>query len=546
MNPVASRPNAVVLVSVLALILLGSFSLPGAAPLHASAAPRAMSADMAAPPALSPSAGPPGRAGVSLPLAAPYSPTAAATPPAQWTQLFPPSAPYLRGAPAFADSPQLNETLMYGGAGVNYIVDNDTWTYADGVYTNLTSSLTYAPPGLAGAMMTYDAADGYFLMFGGIEGYGGSSVSQTWVFAAGAWTNLTGTTGATPPDRYGGVLQYDPTAGYAVLWGGWTTGGSDLNDTWKYVGGSWTDISTQVGSGPAARGWASVHLRQSDRYGRALRRGAGRRALLFRRHVGVRGIGKHGDLEGHRGVRRTGAGYRRAASMAYDPSYGYDLLFGGDVYSSLSGSWSNYVDVWALNNGTWLNLTAAMTVVPPGRFDNILFFDPTSNALVLFGGCNSIGCFTGLNDTWRYEWNFSATLSESSTTVAVNKSISLSASSSGGPIAAYDTYSYGGLPPGCLSKNVTFLVCTPTTEGNYTPSFTATAVGGWNGSSAAATVTAYAARLRVVLPLTLASATSATVLDAGATIWIDSTAGGGTGGTRSPTPGSPPAAPVPT
>ncbi len=518
--------SGLLLVSVVGLLLLGSFALPGGTSSGPGGAP-ARSGHLTLSRTVLPSQTLRASIAGSGSLGASPSPRPAAGPPPQWTQLSPPTAPYPRGAPAFADSPELNETLIYGGAGINYVVDNDTWTYADGLWTNLTPGPTIAPPPMAGGMMAYDTADGYFLMFGGLTAYGGGTVDQTWAFAAGAWTNLTGTTGLTPPGRYGATMEYDPTAGSVILWGGWTLSGS-LNDTWSFSGGTWSNITASVGGAPAARGWAAATY---DPRASAIVMfgGATVGAYSFFSDTWELG-GTSTTLHWTDITHALGPSppVRRAASMVYDPSYGYDLLFGGDASNPLTGAWTNWGDVWALNNGTWVNITAQMVVVPPGRFDDILFFDPTAGAPVLWGGCTGIGCAAGLNDTWRFEWNLSATLTPSSSFVQVNQSVSLLGSVAGGPIVSYYVDSFGGLPPGCTSKNVTLLVCQPTAVGNYSLNFTGVAGIAWNG--VVGTATSAAVKLRVVPDLTLESAASRSALDAGYPTWLNSTAGGGAGG----------------
>jgi PKD repeat protein len=326
-------------------------------------------------------------------------------------------------------------------------------------------------------------------------------------------------------------MQYDPTAGYVVMWGGWTNTVS-IGDSWKFLGGTWTNITGGVGTAPAPRGWAASTY--DPRTGSVMVWGG----ATF-------GSGSYFDDtwelttsggSAHWANLTRSAGpappARRMASMAYAPAYGYDLMLAGDVaFGGYSGpAAGNFGDVRALNNGSWVNLTGSMIVVPPGRFAAALFYDPTAGALVLFGGCTNIGCISGLNDTWRYEWNFTASLSESAKLVQVGDSISLSSAAGGGPIASYQSYAYSGLPPGCTSKNTTLLVCVPTGTGNYTPSVNVTLGGGWTNFTGATSAIAYGPTFQVVSALTLTTFASPSELDAGGATWINSSSAGGAGG----------------
>jgi PKD domain len=469
--------------------------------------------------------GPPGVSrGTSGPhLTSPSAPLALSPTAAQWVQLFPSQAPYPRGAPAIASSPSLNETLLFGGSDVNRVVPNDTWIYADGNWTNRTSNLSLSPPASAGGGLTYDAATGYFLLFGGISSYGGSPLNETWAYANRTWTNLTATAGAAPPARYGESLVYDPSLGYAVLYGGWGAL-EGYSDTWRFVNGTWSNITAVVGTPPAERvGMAATY--DAELKSIVLFGGVGFGNAPFYNDTWLFG----GSSAGHWTNRTASAGPaplpRRWVSMAFDPLYGYDLLFGGDY--DTGRTWINFGDVWALVNGTWQNLTSQMSAGPSGRFETGMAFDPTSGGMIVFGGCVAIGCAGGVNDTWRYFWNLSAALSAAPTLLELGGPLALTASGVGGSFEY--GYAYGSLPPGCISANVSRLVCEPNTTGEYSPGATVTDLyvpTGGPGSSARAT----GPIVRVVARLTVGAQASRPALDVGQTVWLNGSVAGGVGG----------------
>src|SRR5439155_27344629 len=95
------------------------------------------------------------------------------------------------------------------------------------------------PPSRFGAVMTYDAADGYLLLFGGASTVSGNS-ADTWKFKGGAWKQLTPVT--SPPGRNDAVMTFDAANGYVLLFGGLGFGG-DLGDAWRFRAGHWTHVT---------------------------------------------------------------------------------------------------------------------------------------------------------------------------------------------------------------------------------------------------------------------------------------------------------------
>jgi len=84
---------------------------------------------------------------------------------------------------------------------------------------------------------------------------------------------------------------------------------------------------------------------------------------------------------------------RDDASMAYDPSTGNMVLFGG--YDG-SGGYLN--DTWTWDGTTWTQQSPVTS--PPARYGASMAYDPATGNTVLFGGVGS-GSF--LNDTWTWD-----------------------------------------------------------------------------------------------------------------------------------------------
>ncbi|HKV89797.1 MAG TPA: hypothetical protein VJQ43_01195, partial [Thermoplasmata archaeon] len=116
-----------------------------------------------------------------------------------------------------------------------------------------------------GGGLTYDAADGYVLEFGGA-----TTNNATWKYLHGTWTNITASVGVSPPTRYYPSLTYDPSLGAAVLFGGFNvnvpSGGPSpyRNDTWEFKNGSWTNVTSHAGPAPPARWEAGLAYDAND------------------------------------------------------------------------------------------------------------------------------------------------------------------------------------------------------------------------------------------------------------------------------------------
>ena len=252
---------------------------------------------------------------------------------------------HTKGQPAV----DYNETLEYSN-----LLGLQWWGVSDG----------QSPSGRYGAAMTYDAADGYVVLFGGwnISGTSTISLSDTWTYTVGSgWNELHPST--HPSARGAAAMFYDPSLDKVVLFGGATTSGTTytpLGDTWEFAGGAWTLVVPSSGHHPAARSNASMAY--FPQWSSTINQFAGDASYL----------------EG-----------------------GYGVLFGG--FNSTSNSF--YGDTWEFNSSGWTQLSPHVS--PSARADYTLAVDGVDGYLVLFGGQRS-PCSSGTNkcvqlgDTWEY------------------------------------------------------------------------------------------------------------------------------------------------
>jgi hypothetical protein len=177
------------------------------------------------------------------------------------------SAPPPRFYASLAWDPLLGELILFGGYGCHGgnpqegFDCSDTWSFVHGKWTELDVS---GPPPRNAASMTYVPAAGGLILFGG-EDDAGTALQDTWLFN-GQWTNLSV---SGPPARIDAQLAAEPSAGDAILFGGlgFTTWPNPpitvLGDTWLFSGTAWQELAT---SGPSARYGGMMAYDATDGY----------------------------------------------------------------------------------------------------------------------------------------------------------------------------------------------------------------------------------------------------------------------------------------
>ncbi|MCI4351121.1 MAG: PKD domain-containing protein [Thermoplasmata archaeon] len=372
-------------------------------------------------------------------------------------------APPCRGDQSLAYDAADSKVILFGGlsgsctgAGGSAF-RNDTWAFRGGNWTDLTPTIGASPsprwqPGFA-----YDAADGYLLLFGG-QTPSGKLLNETWSFVGGKWTNRTSSVGTAPSPRFRTQMTYNAGDGYVLLFGGLaTTGfGSPLNDTWKFHALTWTQLNTTGKPTPPARAGGGFGYDASDAY-----------TVLFG-GVDAAVVGRNDTWTFTAGnwTNATSAGAppgRWLAAMAYDPNVSRIVLFGGCVVPGCFGALN---DTWTFAAGRWASDTSNLTIAPVNRGATTLADDPVDGWLVLFGGAPGTPTPAYLGDTWTFPLGpFEAALAFRPNPIALGTSIKVVTDLS--TTRSVNTYAYSGLPTGCSSLNASQLACTPRATGTY-------------------------------------------------------------------------------
>lgn len=273
----------------------------------------------------------------SKPWSAPPLNSASAS---NWSSVVLPNSPTPRWDAAMSFDSTDGYFLLFGGEACTVSAGctsfNDTWRYNGTGWSELFPSSE--PPARVAAMMTYDAADGAILMFGGVDdSVTGIGLNDTWEYAAGSWTETNNGNHSSPPPTYSGSLSYDPESGDAILFGGCcgTSSNFDDADTWEYANGTWTKIASANSPAP-----------------------------------------------------------REGAGLFYDPADDGLILVGG-IYCDWVGC-NNYGDTWLLSNRSWVELNPLRA--PNASAYSPAFYDPVLRAGVLVDSSGTTWLFVA--DDW--------------------------------------------------------------------------------------------------------------------------------------------------
>lgn len=300
--------------------------------------------------------------------------------------------PYLQRL-SMADDPEDGFVLAFGGENPVGVATGFTLAYSGGTWTNLTPDLSVAPPPRAGASMMYDPVDQQVILFGGCQTSScDPGFSDTWAFYGDSWHDITTTVGTPPSPRGYAVMVWDGADGYGLLFGGeagTTTSTHYFGDTWEFSHDRWSNITGNIsGPSPSPRAGAAIA---------SLPTGA---VVLFGGHGGPNSIGDTWSYQSDTWSNLTstaGAGPspRTLAMFAADPPEGDLFLLGG-----VSGA--GYLhDAWTFQTGEWSPGPPASTAV--GVFGAGFVYDSEDGYLLLYGGAIDENGGTGTtNAYWSY------------------------------------------------------------------------------------------------------------------------------------------------
>ncbi len=398
------------------------------------------------------------------PSLAPLGPAGNASSPAAWLPIAPANSttPAQRYLGMLAYDPVDQYVVLFGGANSTIYATtsmSDTWTFAHGIWTEIFPTNSPQPRYLG--VMSWDAKDGYLVMFGGYDysssPYTYAFLNDTWTFLHGQWTNVTSSSTQVPSQRWRPNMAYDAVDGYVLMFGGTESNGVGLADTWTYSGGVWTNITKNVTGNPPGRYRSAMTYDEADGY-----------VLLFggctstASSCATSDSWKYTNLTWTHLAPTTHPSARVYTAMDFDEAKGYVVLYGGS--SQVSSPSNMMTDTWSFLNGSWTNLTSKITAHPSGRGFQMMAFDPLDNYSILFGGWNA-NTNVYLGDTWSYGPSLIASLAPMATTIDQGQTTTFNVTAISNSSAL--NYTYNGLPAGCASVNASQLNCTPTVTGTF-------------------------------------------------------------------------------
>ncbi len=418
-----------------------------------------------------------------------------------WTNVTSALSPTNRSAAAMTYDAEDGYVLLFGGQGQNFAYLNDTWAYSQGNWTNLTSRVGRSPTGAASELMAYDATDGYVVLFQG-------SLGATWTYARGIWSQLSG---SGPSPRWYSSMTYDARDGVVVLFGGSVGQNSPVNDTWSFAHGQWSNITATVGPAPPARWGAAMDYYPNLASGGGVVLFGGCNGTYLNDTWAFSGAHWSKVLTGSRAPTP-----RSEASMAWDAGDKGLIFVGGEnATDRYNDSWFFYNSSWYTQNFSGISRRSFATLVEA----------PLEDGDVLFGG-DYYGDLRG--DTW--EWRsfndfpqLVVAVTASRSAIDIGGTVDLNATVYGwaGGNGIYQ-YWWSVLPPGCQRSNLSSIVCTPGSIGDWPVELAVNSSGNSTGS-AVPLVVHVEPRLSAASPTV--SPANSTV---GETVALNTTVSGGT------------------
>jgi PKD repeat protein len=319
-----------------------------------------------------------------------------------WTNVTNGSSPPSRYGAAMGFDPQANSELLFGGAYGPYGTNsggagtdlNDTWTFSNGSWANITQSAGPAPPAREFASLTFDAADGYMLLVGGQATKAGSKCdlvcNDTWKFSNGRWTELS----AKLPSVGGFSAVYDSTAGYVVgtTWWLGSSGNPGGGATYAFLNNYWTELGTNRSSnttGPSPNFWYPSLVNDPALGGIVMYGGQDWQGGAYS-ETWVYSAGNWTDLTGSLSPLPPATPY---------PAGSYNAVTKEVILADAGGSGEG--GTWGFNGTTWVNETNP--IQPPAVGGATFGWDPLDSSSILFGGALLGAGGNSTNSTW--EWS---------------------------------------------------------------------------------------------------------------------------------------------
>jgi hypothetical protein len=315
-----------------------------------------------------------------------------------WSNISSVPAPSPRVGAALADDPQWGGLVLFGGedeyaratsngSQLFTVENNDTWVWASGTWTNVSSRLNTPPASRSFASIAYYPDDDGAVLFGGNDGL--LTFNDTWLLTSTDW-QIVGVSATAPPRLTMPTMAIDSAASELVMFGGLNES-SDLsfNETWIYNTAGWSRAS------PATTPLATYGASMADDPpvgGPVLLLGATGETYLPAEGSWSFVNGNWEPAGTNQSLPPAGA-----SSIVYDPAGDGVLLVSPGPEGG--GSTSHEI-TWLYQNGTWSESSSANS--PSARVHPAMAYDPATGSVLLVGGVSE-QTGLGIADTWSYQ-----------------------------------------------------------------------------------------------------------------------------------------------
>lgn len=324
----------------------------------------------------------------------------------------------------------------------------DTWTYLNGVWTNISATVTGAPPSpQAYPVMASDPSTQKLVMFSPVH-------NTTWTYHAKVWTNVTATAGPHPPPALYASLVADSTDGELVYFGGMPAYGNTqyAHTTWTYKNGQWANVTVLA---PFAFGRIVIPQGADDPMDHGV--------------IAV-GISAWHNVTPFRYFPATflysgGHWTNLTSSLTQEPRMPYLGVFAYIPQLSAavltqsygvntSGNLSTLATTWEYSHSQWTNVTALTNGQPDTGLIAGGAVDPLDGTLVLFGGDRQVNPVV-YPATWLFSAAPNLTATASRSLVDAGQSVTFGGTVAGGasPLTFHWAYGDGGSSTGLSSTH---------------------------------------------------------------------------------------------
>jgi PKD repeat protein len=353
----------------------------------------------------------------------------------------------------------------------------DTWSYANGTWTNLTNHVTGGPPPTpVSPVMTYDPWTSEVILFGGTSLLS-ENLSLTWTYHADVWTNITATAGTAPSPRWLPIFVPDVASHQMILYGGEAPAtDAGLTSTWLFSGTSWSNITGSVGNSPPRLQFAGGAYDPAESGIIVVGSNIAGPPYLGGTYLFSGGIW-HNLTPNETG----GVPLLDIPGIGYDPATQSLIAVASIEFLPGTGVQAYYPVEWQFQDGNWTNVTASAAV--PGSGSGATVTAGPGGTLFMFGGAYVEAGNTGLSQ-WMYAYGpgpSSASVTASATAADVGTTINFTGAFTGGlaPFVTNLTFGDGQYASGVTSATHAF-----TTPGTYPVKFTVTDLEGRSVSGA--------------------------------------------------------------